>query len=217
MKKKNTIQSIFAYYPIGISLIGGLALFAIGVFAVWKAIHHPDKHVISLFLSSALMLFGMFGWISLIFMDVLELNSRELTIRSIFGFKKDSILVNEIISYSLIQKRNKYMKWEDLTLYTPTRKYKITSSYYQNYESFKTPLINGLERNTIAEKRWNRKQHTYFGFGFTLFGLFFTGFLINKISFNFNPQEWGTFILGLGLSLFVLGIGLYYFYLSIRK
>lgn len=122
-------------------------------------------------------LIGIFSLLSLLTLETLELDSERLVVKSILQYPKKTIYLRDIISYNEIEKENKSGKWFDLTIFTQTENYKISSSVISNYHQFKPILTKGKPRNIHSEKLWQYKTTKYFGIAFVIIGsLFLYGF-----------------------------------------
>lgn len=122
-------------------------------------------------------LIGIFSLLSLLTLETLELDSEKLVVKSILQYPKKTIYLRDIISYNELEKENKSGKWFDLTIFTQTENYKISSSVTSNYQQFKPILIKGKPRNIHSEKMWQYKTTKYWGIAFVIIGsLFLYGF-----------------------------------------
>lgn len=143
--------------------------------------------------------------------DILIISNGKLTLKSITGRTKKTISLSEFKSFTEIEKENAkfrgevgHMKWKDLTLIGDNISYKISSVSYSNYYRLRRELIKGLKRNKKAENKWKHKLQTYWGIGFTLFGVLI-GFWFWKASGD-NPTEK---LISTLMAVFFIGYGVY--------
>ncbi|POY35000.1 hypothetical protein C3K47_17230 [Solitalea longa] len=117
--------------------------------------------------------FGLFGLVSIgsiLWVDNLEIYADKLIVKSILGYIKKTIYFEEIKSWTEIDKKNKYLTWTDLTIYTEETRYKITSNAYHNYYLIRSYLINGKQRDLEGEKNWQKRNNLYYSIGSSLIG-----------------------------------------------
>lgn len=114
--------------------------------------------------------------------DKLTIDGEKLEVRSLLGYVKKEIYLDEIIRWTEIDKKNKYVTWTDLVIFTAGTKYKITSTCYKNYDSLKRALVKQNLRDTVGEKAWERRNELYYSAGSGIIGLFFLVAAIHSYS-----------------------------------
>lgn len=151
VESKNSFKS----YLFILSL-GGIGCMVASYFLTQNALNAPNFQLWPLMIS---IFFGVMGALAIgaIYkLDTLHIYHR-LEIVSIFGGIKNVIYIREITSWTEIYKENKNDKWQELTIYTDSTKYKIASSFYKNYSSIKNQLVKGRPRNTEKEHKYYRR------------------------------------------------------------
>jgi len=173
MKAKKTIKSRFKVSTILILLIGGLGMIFIGYYLTTISLNSEYPQIAGLILGGLIGLIGIFSLLSLLRLETLELDSERLVVKSILQYPKKTIYLREIVSYKEIEKENKSGIWFDLTIFTQTENYKISSSAISNYQQFKAILTKGKPRNIHSEKLLRYKVIKYFGIAFVIIGSLF--------------------------------------------
>ena len=125
----------------------------------------------SLIMGILFALLGITCAIGSIALKIYRIKDDRLELISIFGFLKNAIPLDDIKSWSEVEKENKYTKWKDLTLHLDKTNIKISSTFVSNYNRFKRALVNGKPRNERTEKAWFRKNALQFGIGFMIVSL----------------------------------------------
>jgi len=94
-------------------------------------------------------------------------------IKSILGFKKRTIYISDIVTWTEIKKENKHIIWSDLTIYTSKSKYVILSSIYTNYPAIKKAITKGIKRDLERQDNWQVNNSKQLGLICIVVGLFF--------------------------------------------
>lgn len=190
-----------------ILLIGGIAFTILG----GVLIYNDRGNYVGISLGGLFLTFGIYCFYAFLNFDNLDISADKLIVKSIYGRTKKTIFLKEIIKYNEIEKENASrglarLKWKDLTLFTKTDTYKISSTTYTNYEQIKKHLIRGIKRDSKSETEWNRKNGFYIGIGSVVFGIIFSYFIFNG---NINEFDFLTWLLILGFLILFLGYGMY--------
>lgn len=156
-----------------ILLFGGMGM----IFGCYKLIlislNEEYPQILGLIIGGILGIIGTLSIYSIYKLDKLFIFKEYLEIKSIFGNTKRIIHLDKIITWTEIEKRNKYLTWTDLTLYTEQNKYKFTSSYYNNYTEIKNVLVKGKPRDSQKQNNWQRRNNFYYAIGFSILGSLF--------------------------------------------
>ncbi len=154
-----------------ILIIGGFGSLLASYTLVSVSLSDDYLQVATLILGGVFGLAGITCLITLFCSENLLFEEGNLKIISINGKIKNEISVDNIESYSEIEKSNKYYRWKDLTIYTKDSKYTVSSTSFSNYESLRKILTKGKKRNSFAEKLWHYKINRRYGIGFSIFGI----------------------------------------------
>lgn len=157
-----------------ILLLGGLGFIWLSYYLTSAALSEPYPQIVGIILGG---FFGLLGFLSIIAIygfDSILIYSDHLKVKSIFGNTKKIIYLNDIVTWTEIDKENKYIQWTDLTLYTDRTKYKLTSSNYKNYPELKNAIVAGKTRDLQKQNAWFRRNNLYYAFGFTILGGLFS-------------------------------------------
>ena len=184
MRNPKEIKSIPKISSILLLTIGGITTIVLGIKSILIGIEKPSLLIIGI----PLLAFGLYCFYWLLNYDVLLISNGKLIFKSITGYTKKTISLNELKSYSEIEKDNAsralaHIKWKDLTLISENFNYKLSSTSYSNYQELRDRLTIGLKRNTKFENDWQNKNSTQIGIGSILFGLFL-GYWLLKHSGN---------------------------------
>jgi uncharacterized membrane protein YfcA len=183
LNDKVKIKSEINYSSFSIILIGGIVVLCLGIFSFQKL----TENNIGVYSGILLSIIGTYFIYKALIFDILEITDQKLIVKSIFGKTKKEINLSEFVSYNEIEKHyntkhSNVVNW-DLTLFTKTSKYIISSTNYKNYKKLKKHLTKKLNRNKSSEKKWNKKNGLGIGIGTTIFGLIF-GVLVFIKGFN---------------------------------
>ena len=206
LNNKLKLKSEINYSSFLIILIGGIVIFILGIFFILNS----NENNLGYYFGIPLSIIGMYFIYRAMIIDVLEITDKNLIIKSILGTTKREFILSDFISYNEIEKhyRTKYsvVKNWDLTLFTNTSEYKISSTNYLNYNRLKKNLTSRLSRNRKSEKIWNRNNGLRIGIGTTIIGLIFT-FLVFNI--GFTNYEFLDYFIVFGFLTIFIGIGIY--------
>jgi hypothetical protein len=122
------------------------------------------------------VVFAIFGLLCLRFLlryDRLLIADGKMTIRSILGYVKREIYLDEISRWMEVYRKNKYDSWYELTIYTANTRYKLSSNLYDDYERCRKALVRGKQRDYDAEARWEKRSDNAVYIIFPLIALFF--------------------------------------------
>ncbi len=161
-------NSFLTYFLIWVS--GGLGMIWVGYYLTSAALEDPYPQIAGIILG---VFFGLFGFLCLIAiysLDSIFIFSDHLKIKSILGNTKKVIFLNDITTWTEIEKETEYTKWTDLTIYTEQTKFKISSSIYNNYPQLKNALVRGKTRDLQRQNNWFRRNNLYHAVGFTILG-----------------------------------------------
>ncbi len=166
--KVKSDNSFVTYFLI--LLLGGLGMFW-GCYAlISEAISSPYPQLLDV---SFGIFFGVLGFLSIIgiyHLDSILIYSDCVKVKSIFGNTKKTIFLDEITSWTEIEKENKHNRWTELTLYTERTKLKLSSSIYDNYPELRRTLVRGKRRDFDREKKWSNRNNLYYAIGFAILG-----------------------------------------------
>lgn len=177
--KQFKIKSKLKISKIIILVFGGLLIFFLGYYLMSTSLETEYPQITLTIFGVIFILFGLLGISSFLFIDSYILDNEKLTINSLLGYPKKIIYLKDILSFTEIEKENKQGKWKDLTIYTNSKKVKLSSSMINNYFEFKKVLVKGKRRNTEIESLWEIRTNRRFGIGFIIFGaIFLTGAII---------------------------------------
>lgn len=152
-------------------LISGIGFLFLSYLLIKNSMTDEYIQIFSLLLGIAFGCFSIICFASIIFSRHLVFENDKLKLVSITGKEIKEIQFSDIISYSEIDKHNKYLKWQDLTLFTKNSQHQISSHSYANYDVIKKRLTKGKKRNRVHEEIWQYKINKRYGIGFTTFGL----------------------------------------------
>ena len=206
MKEKVKIESEINYSSFSIIFIGGIVVLCLGIFFFVNS----TENSIAIYTGIVLSIIGIYFIYRALILDVLEITERNLIVKSLFGNTKKEINLNEFISYNEIEKHynTKYSNVVnfDLTLFTKTSKYIISSTNYKNYSKLKKHLTKKLSRNKVSEKKWNRKNGLKIGIGALISGLIF---IILVFKNGFDDYETLDYFIVFGFLIIYVAIGIY--------
>jgi hypothetical protein len=149
-----------------ILIAGGLFSLWVSFFLSSAALEPPYAQVFELMLGGFFGLFGIAALFSILAFDSILIYKDRVEIKSILGFLKRTIYLKDIVGYTEIEKKNKYLTWTDLTIYTDRTKYKLSSNLYSNYIQLKFALISGKKEDHTERENWFRKNSRIFGIVF---------------------------------------------------
>ena len=206
MAKGKVVKSKLNIFNFIILFLGSMA----GIFLGIKFTLIGFDKLSVLFVGVSFLLLGLLAMYYFINFNVIYITNDKLIFKSLFGYTKKSIFLSEITSYNEIKKENskfkyeaEHMKWNDLTLYGDSFKYKISSTSYNNYSELKSVLIKGLKRDYNSEINWERNNSLYYGIGFLIFGLIISFWL------GINSNDITDIVLTIIFSLFFIIYGIY--------
>jgi hypothetical protein len=165
VKSDNSFLTYFLTF-----LLGGLGMLWICYYITSGALRDPYPDIVGVILGGFFGLFGFLCLISIYSFDSIFIFSDHFKVKSIFGNTKKVIFLNDITTWTEIEKETKYVKWTDLTIYTEQTKYKLTSSIYNNYPQLKNALVRGKKRDLHKQNSWFSRNNFYYAIGFTIFG-----------------------------------------------
>ncbi len=155
-----------------ILLFGGLGFVAIGIYLATSFSNSKYPDLFGLGLGAFFLILGLISLYSiLVNFNTITIYQDRFEVKSILGFIRRTIYLNEIIYWTEIKKETKTLKWFDLTIVSKNSKQKISSSIYLNYDGLKSLITKGKKRNSQNEKLVKSKVAKYFGYGFIAFGL----------------------------------------------
>jgi hypothetical protein len=195
MKTEKTVKSNLKISTILILVFGGIGMLSLGYYLITISLNSEYPQIAGLIFGSFFGLVGLISLLSLLILETLELDNEKLVVRSLLKFPRKTIYLHEIVSYCETEKEIKSGKLFDLTIFTQTESYTISSSTISNYQEFKPNLIKGKPRNTHSEDLWQYKKTKYFGIAFIIIGsLFLYGFwnIYNNKDKVILPEELTT-------------------------
>jgi hypothetical protein len=151
-------------------LLGGLGMLWVCYYLTSGALKDPYPQIAGIILGGFFGLFGFLCLIAIYSLDSIYIYSDYLKVKSIFGNIKKTIYLDEIITWTEIEKETKYTKWTDLTIYTDRTKFKLSSSIYNNYQQLKSALVKEKTRDLQRQNNWFRRNNLYYAIGFTILG-----------------------------------------------
>ena len=206
LKEQLNIKSEINYSSFLTILIGGIGVSILGI----SLYINSNENNLGFYSGVTISIIGVYFIYRALIIDVLEITDKNLIIKSILGNTKRIINLSDFISYNEIEKhyRTKHSNVInfDLTLFTNTSEYKISSTSYQNYKRLKKRLTSRLSRNRTSEKIWNRNNGLRIGIGATIIALIFT-FLVFNI--GFESYEFYDYFIVFGFLTIFIGIGIY--------
>ncbi|MDJ1483855.1 hypothetical protein QNI16_25365 [Cytophagaceae bacterium YF14B1] len=172
MDNKEVIKSKPDLGPIVICLLP-LALFlSFAVILIKSALSYDSLSYLGLIAGC------FFGLVSILLInyvlkfDILILEEDKLRTKSLLGYPKKVIYLQEITSYIAIDKEDKYFKWQELTIYSNKTEYCISSMLYpKHYATIKEILIKQKVRDQKTEVKYLHGRLKYVEF-FCLFFMF---------------------------------------------
>lgn len=162
----------FTFHLI-VYLIGGIGSSTAGYKLLSQGFGMPYPQLPSVVLGTLFSLFGIVCILAIYNLDSIYVYSDRFEIKSIFGNTKKEILLQDITTWTEIEKENKHTKWTDLTIYTEKEKYKIYSNIYDNYLELKRSVTRGKVRDLDRQRQWFRNNDIYFGIGMLIVGSVF--------------------------------------------
>lgn len=165
IKSENSFATYFT-----LLLLGGLGMLWVCYYLTSGALKDPYPQIAGIILGGFFGLFGFLCLISIYSFDSILIYPDHFKVKSIFGNTKKIIYLNNITTWTEIEKENKHMKWTDLTIYTEQEKYKLTSSLYKNYSQLRSALIKGKTRDLERQNNWFRRNNLYYAIGFIILG-----------------------------------------------
>jgi len=178
-------MKIKASYKFSVKIILALGTFGFSIltYNLFKPI--PDQKYIQipdLIFTLISLFFTVVSAYYLIKNEVIILKNDTLITKSFFGLLTQKYNLKELKWYTLIEKENKYIKWEDLDLSFPTKKLRITSSNFTVYQYHRLKSeIRIYADESIEEKRnWESKHLKRFGIGIITIGLIFSYLFYNQ-------------------------------------
>lgn len=191
MTIEKALKTTFKVQTILTLLIGGAGSILISYIILTTSSKEEYMQIDSLLFGAFFGLIGIGAILALFILEPLEVYNDRLIIKSIFQNPKKTIFLKDINSYKEI----KNGKLAELTIFTNTGSYYLTSSYIANYQQIKDALTQGKPRNVNAEKLYQRKTSKYFGIAFVIIGplilLAFGNIYINKDK-DVLPQQLST-------------------------
>lgn len=145
----------FYFYILLLGVAGSLLAIVINVRKAFRDIH-PD--LLSILVAVGFAIFGLLCLRFLLRYDRLLIVDGKMTIRSILGYVKREINLDDIIRWKEIHKKDKYDSWYELTVFTANTRYKLSSNLYDDYEQCRQALIRGKKRDHEAEARWEKRR-----------------------------------------------------------
>ncbi len=114
--------------------------------------------------------------------ELLIVENKKLIIISFFGLQRKEFFLTELISYTAIEKANKYINWEDLDLYFKSGKVRITSSNFKvtDYYNIKSLITRGTKANQKEVSKWSNRIQSQYGIAFIIIGIIFSLLFINQ-------------------------------------
>lgn len=151
-------------------LVGSIGFSLLSWLFLTSMLNHKYLQVVDLILFLVSTFFASASIYYLLKNEVLNIDNNHLIRETFFGINKSNFKLSELISYTEIDKENKYIKWQDLDLFFKKGKVRITSSNLKQnqYSKIKNHIIKGIERNHKEESKWENKNARNFGIGFII-------------------------------------------------
>lgn len=83
--------------------------------------------------------------------DKIVVDNEMLTVYSILGYKKKEIYLPAVQDWTELPKKDKYASWFEMTIYSDSDKYRISSRLYSNYDKLKSEIGRHAFRNKNKE------------------------------------------------------------------
>jgi hypothetical protein len=139
----------FFLIPFGVFLLY-LCLFLLE--ELYKDIY---PQLIAIFFCLLIGGFGFFGLWSLYDYNIFYIYTDKIITKSIFGYKKGTIPIKNLISWSEVERKSKNSSWHELIFFTDKSKFSINSKDHENYPKLKEKLTKDLPQDTIEVKKSN--------------------------------------------------------------
>jgi len=180
------IKANNSIWNTSILLIGGV----MGLIFCWYSIGDlwGQKYIqlVDLFISLVLASVSIASFYYLFKNETYELENNKLTVSSFNGLNRATYRLQDLKSYTAIKKDSKHLDWEDLDLYFPTKKIRITSSNIGvDYHLIKRVAVEFADENTEAIEEYASKSFLQLGFFFIIVATLFF-FILNKQDKNGN-------------------------------
>jgi hypothetical protein len=186
MKKDLIITSVakIGYYLV--LILGGLGSCAIGYYNLDISPAYPQLS--NLAISTFLGIFGFIALYSILSEFSLKIYTDRLEVKTIFGFTKKTIKLDDILYWTEIEKETKYQKYQDLTIYTHNSKFTISSTIYNHHELIKNLLTKQKFRDKGKEAILIQKSKSRMIIGFCLVGSIFFLALSHHFYLKSDPK-----------------------------
>lgn len=195
MKDKLKFKSINLFLkPLLFLLIGGIGSLIVAFLMIEGALKGPYPQIIDIILGIFFGVIGAIALISIYKLDTILVYSDYYEIKSIFGHIKKIIKKDSIITWTEIEKANKYDEWKELTIYTSKSNYKLSSSIYGNYSELRNNLISGKKNNLKKEIKLIKRKNAILAVFFLITGglflfLSFNFYYLNKEAINYHDLQ----------------------------
>ena len=171
MKDKLKFKSINSFLkPLLILLIGGIGALTVSFLMIEGTLKGPYPQIIDIILGAFFGVIGAIALISIYKLDTILVYSDHYKIKSIFGHVKKNIKKDSIITWTEIEKANKYDEWKELIIYTSKCNYKLSSSIYENYSELRNNLISGKKNNLKKEIKLIKRKNAVLAVFFLMTG-----------------------------------------------
>jgi len=138
-------------------VVGGLFLLVLGGFSLFASFDNGQPFYFGILVSIVFIVFGLICCHAGIYWQTMTIEDGQLKIKVFDKHLKKSIEINQIKAYSVIQKKNKYLNWEELTIHMSNATHTISSLGTPNYHEIKSRLIENAIEDTYPKKLWKYK------------------------------------------------------------
>jgi hypothetical protein len=166
-------------------IVGGLGACALAyhLYNLYNSSYTPYPQIGEIALITCLGTFGIYALYSILSEFSLEIYKDRLEVKTILGFTKRTILLNDILYWTEIDKHTRYVRYTDLAIYTERSKFTISSTIYNDYESIKIELTRRKKRDVAKEAILVERSQSMGAIGICVgMSLFFFGCSYNTYS-----------------------------------
>ncbi|WP_338769469.1 hypothetical protein WAF17_09910 [Bernardetia sp. ABR2-2B] len=152
-KEENSWTEILLVF--GFLILGGIGFLSIGYYIFSFSLASEYADIPSIVLGGFFAIMGVLCIVvPILSLEELELDNEKLVVKSIFGYSKKIILLEDIVRYAELEQNQEDDKDRVfvLTIYTKTKKCFLTTQM-SNYEQFKHILTQNAKDDSEAQKR----------------------------------------------------------------
>ena len=173
-KPKNTYKpsKTFDYY---LCILAGFGCLIGSYFLLSTTLKKTYPQLPEIVLGIGLILFGLYCiYFYLNRKTIYEFKDYFLLKSGLF-LSESKIRKDEIQSWAEIHKISKHADWDELFIFTASKKYYFSSYHYDCYSALKSQLTKNKARNVVYEEKADAKSIAYFSLVFLIIGLLMLG------------------------------------------